>query len=267
MQLWKGQRGFTLIELLAVMAILAVLAGMVAPAVSGTKEASIDAKVLQDATQVRAATTSYFKDQTGSEVRTPHSILTTTLVSSVAGQTESTATLSTVGKPDDTVTTLVDETVKVMQEVSDRWPELFITQGSSGVPSISRTDGFAGNSVYKTIFNTGSDPVVKEIVLLDDDSKTITGSSLIEGYTAIDVEVLFSRNYLSAVPEGARNTSTVGTTAVENFLWLFRKVSSVGGSDDDRNVAVFKLTKVEKLENELTAGGAQKVRLVYLQIF
>ena len=40
-----SQRGFTLVELLAVMTTMGVLAGIVVPAVSGTKEASNEAEV------------------------------------------------------------------------------------------------------------------------------------------------------------------------------------------------------------------------------
>lgn len=40
-----SQRGFTLIQLLAVMTTLGVLAGIVVPAVSGTKEASNEGEV------------------------------------------------------------------------------------------------------------------------------------------------------------------------------------------------------------------------------
>ena len=41
----NSQRGFTLIQLLAVMTTLGVLAGIVVPAVSGTKEASNEGEV------------------------------------------------------------------------------------------------------------------------------------------------------------------------------------------------------------------------------
>ena len=40
-----SQRGFTLVELLAVMTTMGVLAGIVVPAVSGTKEASNEAEI------------------------------------------------------------------------------------------------------------------------------------------------------------------------------------------------------------------------------
>ena len=41
----NSQRGFTLIELLTVMTTIGILAGIVVPAVSGTKEASNEAEV------------------------------------------------------------------------------------------------------------------------------------------------------------------------------------------------------------------------------
>ena len=40
-----SQRGFALVELLAVMTTMGVLAGIVVPAVSGTKEASNEAEI------------------------------------------------------------------------------------------------------------------------------------------------------------------------------------------------------------------------------
>ena len=45
----NSQRGFTLIDLLAVMTTIGVLAGIVVPAVSGTKEASNEAEVREGA--------------------------------------------------------------------------------------------------------------------------------------------------------------------------------------------------------------------------
>ncbi|MBI2906181.1 MAG: hypothetical protein HYX92_00850, partial [Chloroflexi bacterium] len=48
-----------------------------------------------------------------------------------------------------------------------------------------------------------------------------------------------------------------------NFLWLFTKTSSSSAAerkDDSRDVAVFKLVKVEKIE------GTSNVKLTYQQI-
>jgi len=234
------ERGFTLIELLAVMAILAVLAGMVAPTISGTKEASIDAKVLQDATQVRNASTNYFKDRTGSEVRTPHTVTVTPLVGGVSVS-------------------------NVQQLVSDRWPEVFITSAASA-PTNVVTIG----TRYAHIFPT-TNTIVSEVALLDHDGAVLAGDSLIRGFTAVDLEKLRDGNYLAGIPEGARAQSAANG-GLDNFLWLFKKASSVGSEGDDRRVAVFKLVKIEKLESLTVTDtaspdfGKQKVRLTYKQV-
>ncbi|MBI4281924.1 MAG: type II secretion system protein [Chloroflexi bacterium] len=228
----KGQRGFTLIELVAVMAIMAVLVAVVAPSVTGTRNASIDAQTMQDATQVRSAATNFFKAQNEAEVRTPHS----TKVGAIG------------------VTTLPTDKTTGQQVISTRWPEQFITTSNSF------------ESVYETELEALQSPakVVSVTLLGKDNSGAITGATLLGDYTAIDLDrLVYDLNLLAKLPAGSNTKSTaVGNLQVSNFLWLFEKTDSAADStDDSREVAVFKLVKV--VENE----GASTVNLTYERIF
>ncbi|HCH10475.1 MAG TPA: hypothetical protein DEW32_14905 [Dehalococcoidia bacterium] len=66
----NSQRGFTLIELLTVMTTIGVLAGLVVPAVSGTKEASNEAEVRRRrrAFIVKGAANDFFAAQNSADV-------------------------------------------------------------------------------------------------------------------------------------------------------------------------------------------------------
>jgi len=66
----NSQRGFTLIELLTVMTTIGVLAGLVVPAVSGTKEASNEAEVRRRrrAFTVKGAANDFFAAQNSADV-------------------------------------------------------------------------------------------------------------------------------------------------------------------------------------------------------
>ncbi|MBI2906178.1 MAG: SBBP repeat-containing protein [Chloroflexi bacterium] len=233
------QRGFTLIELLAVMAILAVLVAIVAPAVAGSREASLQAQALQDAMQVRAAANKFFGQVQASEVRTSHTVTTTTLLPASSGQDGSLA--------------LLEPATQARQMVSSRWPEKFITLGQT--PGDVSTIG-AG---YADVVQTGSNPIVDSIVVLGSDGKTLAGKVLLERYTAVDLDALATQGLLAKKPAAAELRSD----NVPNFLWLFEKTSSSNAAerkDDSRDVVVFKLVKVEKIE------GTDNVRATFGQV-
>ncbi len=236
-----GQRGFTLIELVAVMAILAILVAIVAPAAINSERASITAQAQADSPSVRNAATDFFTRQNESEVRVPHTVTLTTKVDGVS-------------------------VPSAAQVVSNRWPEMFIAQGT-GVPTLF---GRTGNSKYSAIFETVSSPTVVDVKLLGKDgTTTISGSDFLTKFAAIDLAMLVTEGLLNKVPDGVDKTSSAGVGTPElkvpNFLWLFKKTSSSLGTDDDRVVSVFTLVKVEQIEP--TAGGsATTVQITYEQI-
>ena len=84
------------------MAILAILVAGVAPNLIDSRDSSIESQALTDATTVRAAANDFFSGINASEVRTPHTITTS---SGVGGA------------------------VAIDQEqiVSSRWPEMYVT--------------------------------------------------------------------------------------------------------------------------------------------
>ena len=243
----RRQRGVTLIELLAVMAILAVLVAIVAPAVTGTKEAGVDAQVLQDATQVRTAATDHFRAQNESEVRTPHTITTTASLTSVVGESTEPFTTAVV--------------INAKQVISSRWPELFITtEATSTFPAR-----------YAEVFTTSAsvtDGVVNDLILLGKTGTTILGKDLLKGFTAIDTALLVTEGFLLSEPVGTALTSEgVTSNKFPNFLWLFQKTTSAasGARNDSREVAVFKLIKIDRVE--ISGFKATQVDLTYRRVF
>ena len=222
--LFNAERGFTLLELLAAMAIVAVLAGIVTTSVSGTSESSRDAQAIQDSTTVVSAATDYFSDQDGAETLTP-------------------------ANP-----RVLNIAPNVIQNISSRWPENFVT------------------SVYRDVFPPDASTTVTDIAFLDEDGAILTravdetGSlgdysavDILEGFTAIDFEVLIDQNYMSSVPDSVSRKNDL----FSSYMWLFEKAGSAGsaGEDASRNVALFKLTVVQKLSTE-----GDQVALVYQRL-
>jgi len=239
----KGQKGLTLIELLAVMAILGILVAIVAPAVTGTRGASVDAQVLQDATQVRQAATDYFADQNESEVRTPHSVDLTTAIGSV-------------------------QVTAAEQVISSRWPEKFITTADA-----TNFHAVYANEIPTSVSST--DGIVVDVILFTEDSVSLAGGDFLADFTAIDIDGLVSTNILGKAPAGHGLESTAATISatdhdIYNFLWLFEKTSSstaAEAADDNREVAVFKLVKIDRVEAAYGYGAAITVELTYKRIF
>ncbi|MBI4219815.1 MAG: Ig-like domain-containing protein, partial [Chloroflexi bacterium] len=218
-----------------------MLAAIIAPAVSGSKEAGIDAQVVQDAMQVRRAASAFFSDQSASETRKFHTVTTTTKLPTAGGLA------AEDGDPKRVVT--------AKQGISSRWPEKFVTSGTTSFDSLAK---------YSDVVQTSADPVADTVILLDGDNKTISGRTFLEQMSALDIDTLVTKDFLSEAPKGFDRTSN----GFPNFLWLLDKsTSNPANPDDSREVAVFKLLKVDKIEGQKTAGGTQKVKLTYRQIF
>ena len=237
----RGQRGVTLVELLAVIAIIAVLIGVIAPATTSGKDGAVDAQVLQDAARVRDAASDFYTDQNEAETRSPHTVDMFTKLPTNTGDPEASSTATTFSN--------------LTQEISDRWPEKFITQDESAGLFVGKYD-----DVFQTVTTAGR---VVEVVILDKSDKTIGGDDLMTGYTAVDLDTLVAGNLLLAAPSGTKLESD----GIPNFLWLFKKRNSTAGVvDDDRSIAVFKLTKIE--EQEIAGQAANlDIKLTYVRIF
>ena len=110
----RGSSGFTLIELLAVMAIMATLAGIVAVAVIGTGQTSRDTQVLEDANSAGNSMVDFFDDQ-------PITELFETLKVTVKTQK----------------TTFTD----VTQQISNKFPEFFLTDAYSDLLHVTQVAG------------------------------------------------------------------------------------------------------------------------------
>ena len=226
----KDQKGFTLVELLTTMGILATLAAIVVPAVGGTAEATRSAQVQQGAATVQDAVNEFFTDQTQGE------LLSATLVG---------------------VTTTVngDAVASTTQVLSNRWPEKLI---------IERTEA-ADDAIYVDEFPTAghkTDNVVVNVNIARKDGGEITGTKLLELFTAVDLDRLENDGYMAQVPTSAIETTTAGGHEFHSLLWLFKKSTEPGasGSNDARKVQVFKLDRIE-------VGEAGEVELTYTQVF
>ena len=169
-------RGFTLVELLAVMAIIGVLAAIVIPTVSGTRDAGQDAQAKQDASTIENAANEKFSN--GQNLAQVLSTETATTTAQINGVTPT----------------------STPQIISSRWAERFLTATTSATylnefPSVGGlTDG--------TVIN---------VIVTDLDGNAITGSGLMSGYTAIDVDLLEKEGYMTQVPSSATKVVTVGS--------------------------------------------------------
>ena len=220
-------RGFTLVELLAVMAIIGVLAAIVIPTVSGTRDAGQDAQAKQDASTIENAANEKFSN--GQNLAQVLSTETATTTAQINGVTPT----------------------STPQIISSRWAERFLTVTTSATylnefPSVGGlTDG--------TVIN---------VIVTDLDGNAITGSGLMSGYTAIDVDLLEKEGYMTQVPSSATKVVTVGSFDYHIFLWMFRKETSAGGgsANDARKVVLFKLQNAEIIE------GTSTIKLTYGQL-
>lgn len=206
------------------MAIVAVLAGIVTTSVSGTSESGRDARAIQDSTTVGSAAAEYFSDQDGAETITP-------------------------ADP-----AVLNISPKVVQKISSRWPEDFVT------------------GIYRDVFPPDAAATVTEIAFLGEDGAILstvvedTGEAidfavpdLLAGFTAVDFRILVDQNYMSSEPDSVSRKSG----QYDNYMWLFEKAASAGstGENSSRNMALFKLIMVEKLSVD-----SDQVSLIYQRI-
>ncbi|MCH8898178.1 MAG: prepilin-type N-terminal cleavage/methylation domain-containing protein [Chloroflexi bacterium] len=257
-RLLRGEGGFTLIELLAVMAIVATLAGIVSTSVSGTNETSKTAAAKQDASTTVSAAGAYFADQEAAEVLTPSTV---------------------------TVTALFDGEVvadiPTEQKISTRWPETYITEEFDSKQVIGAATATPYTNEFPTL-NAAANTITVHVSILgkadsDDVRIPITRKELLEGYTAIDFDRLVGDGtednpggYSEKAPSSAVSTTEALDLDFHNFLWLFRKTTSAGGSgkNDSRVISVFKLERIDTT-NATTGENASpaSVDLTFVQIY
>lgn len=249
----RSERGFTLIELLAVMSIVAVLTGIVTTSVSGTGESSRDAAARENASGVNTASGDFFSDQGGAEVLTPSTVEVVIRINEVDN-----AGLDAAKKP-------------TVQKISSRWPETPITEELDSDESNTTvfTTPYAREFPTSKVITSG---LVNNVIITDSSNIPIDHDVLLTKYTAIDfVKLVGDPNdpttpggYSEKPPASVDQTQTALGEEFHNFLWLFRKATSAGGSgpDDSRSIALFKLVTIEVVQ----AGGIDKVDLTYEQI-
>ncbi|MBI2829774.1 MAG: prepilin-type N-terminal cleavage/methylation domain-containing protein [Chloroflexi bacterium] len=218
----KGQKGLTLVELMVVMSILAVLAAIVFPAVSGTQEVSKGSQVKQDASTVANAVSDSFKDQVGAEIVTPKTV----------------TILTTTG---------------IVEKTSTRWPELYISGTGEIYAAEFPTAAGTGKASALVITDKNNTKLVDTAA-----STAITAEAFVEARQAIDMQSLADDKYMPSVPKSFTDKS--GT--YHNFLWLVKRTSSAGGSDDSRQVEVYRLVRVES-----TGTASDGDALTYEQVY
>jgi prepilin-type N-terminal cleavage/methylation domain-containing protein len=131
---------------------------------------------------------------------------------------------------------------------SDLWPDEFIT-GTTTAP-------------YTVVFATsGTEP--SAVTITDNDGNAISGKELLEGYGAVGFSTLVDGGYLQEVPASASAESGDG---FPQFLWLLKKKSTPGRTDNSRAVALFELTSVLVADGGGTLPGSRVVILTYEQI-
>ena len=244
----RGEGGFTLIELLAVMAIVATLAGIVSTSVSGTNETSKGAAAQQDASTTVSAAGAYFADQEAAEVLVPKTVTVTTLFDGEVAA----------------------DVVAIEQKTSTRWPENYITEELATVGDTTTTPYVNEFPSIKAETNG----VVVNVSILgkadkDDVREPITREDLLTGYTAIDFDRLVGDDteenpggYSEKAPSSSTSTTEALDVDFHNFLWLFRKTTSAGGSgeNDSRVISIFKLERVD-------TTSSTTVDLTFVQIY
>jgi len=248
---FRSERGFTLIELLAVMSIVAILTGIVTTAVSGTGESSRDAAARENANGVNTAAGDFFSDQGGAEVLTPSTVEVVIDINGVDN-----ANLDAAKKP-------------TVQGISSRWPETPITEKLDSEENSTTVFTTPYAHEFPTS-NVATSSLINNVIITDSSGIAIDHDVLLTRYTAIDfVKLVGDPNdpdtpggYSEKAPASVDQTQKALGQEFHNFLWLFRKATSAGGSgpDDSRSIALFKLVSIEQV------NGNTQVDLTYEQI-
>ena len=133
--------------------------------------------------------------------------------------------------------------IEVKQVISTNWPENYISD------------------TYSKVFPEGAISTVGSVTFLNSDGtlSDLTSRGLLQGFNAIDFNVLFDGGFLEAVPKSVSETSQ----DFSNYLWLLEKSITAGGTGAvaSRKVAVFKLISVEEI------AGSDLVDLTYRLLF
>ena len=133
--------------------------------------------------------------------------------------------------------------IEVKQVISTNWPENYISD------------------TYSKVFPEGAISTVGSVTFLNSDGtlSDLTARGLLQGFNAIDFDVLFDGGFMAAVPKSVSETSQ----DFNNYLWLLEKSITAGGTGAvaSREVAVFKLISVEEI------SGSDLVDLTYSLLF
>ena len=126
--------------------------------------------------------------------------------------------------------------IEVTQELSSNWPENFISD------------------TYSKVFPEGEITTVSSVTFLNSDGtlSDLTARGLLQGYNAVDFDVLFDGGFLTSIPRNVSESSQ----DFSNYLWLLEKSITVGGIGEvaSREVAVFRLVFVDSIaDSDLVA--------------
>jgi prepilin-type N-terminal cleavage/methylation domain-containing protein len=191
-------------------------------------------------------------------------------VSQFGGESESAQAKQDVGSVSTAVTDQNnDQSGETLSTISIS--SLVPTVNGSAVSTVTSTlsslwaeVGITGNATatYTGVFATsGSEP--SKVTITDKDGNAISGSDLLTGYNAVDFTTLVNDGYLQEEPASASATSAGGFS---QFIWLLKKKSTTGQTDDSRAVALFELTSEVVSGGGGTLPGSEVVTLTYEQI-
>lgn len=205
----KGEKGFTLIELMVVMAIIAVLAAVVMPAITGTKQISINAQVSQDASATETATSNY-----NANANLAEALVTAT-------------------------PNVLDETTT--QITSNKWPEITI---SAGYDVEFRAAAIPGDNLVIAVNIVSKNGTT---LYATDGATNKKLADFVTAYTALNIDTLLDEGYLPEKPSSIDLLFST-TKAYHNYLWLLNKGFIEGedaGSTGGRALEIFSLITID----------------------